>query len=279
MKIFISADMEGVSGVSSTDEMSPSGREYERARRLLTGDVNAAIQGAFEGGATGVVVNESHSLMRNLITEEVDPRAELIRGVVKRGCMMEGLDESFDAAFFIGYHSRQGTPYGVMNHTMLSREVHNLYLNGAEVGEMTINAAYAGQMGVPVALLTGDQTAVEEAHAAFGEDNLETVVVKEGRGRFTAKLLSPQVAQGRIREAAQSALSKASQVKPFVVPSPISMAIEFTSTAMAEVCSWIPTVKRSGPRKIEFEFADWRDGMGLLFALLWLARHVTDPVY
>lgn len=279
MKVFVSADMEGISGVTDSDEMVFTGREFERARRFLTGDVNAAIAGAFEGGATEVVVNESHWMMRNLITEDVDPRAEIIRGIVKRGCMMHGLDDSFGAVFLVGYHSKDGTPYGVMNHTMLGREVQNLLMNGEPVGEMSVNGAYAGQFGVPVALLTGDQTAAAEAHEVFGVDNIETVIVKEGMGRFTAKLLHPSVAQKRIREAAKRAVQNAKHFKPYVVGPPASMGFEFTSTTMAEACSWIPTVERKGPRTVEFEFDDWVEGMGLLFALMWLALHVADPMY
>jgi D-amino peptidase len=278
MKVFISADMEGVSGLTASDEMVFEGREFERGRRFLTDDVNAAIQGAFDGGATHVLVNESHWMMRNLLTEDIDSRAEVIRGIVKRGCMMEGLDESFDAVFFIGYHSKHGTPFGVMNHTMLGKEIQNLYLNGKPVGEMTVNAAFAGQVGVPVVLLTGDQTAVREAKEVFGE-GVETVAVKEGRGRFTAKLLHPSVAQAHIREAAKRAVQRSSEVRPFIAGSPASMGFEFTSTDMAEVCSWVPTVELVGPRSVEFTFTDWREGMGLMFALLWLALHVADQMY
>ena len=279
MKVFISADMEGVSGLTDSDEMIVEGYEFERGRRLLTGDVNAAIAGAFDGGATEVVVNESHWTMRNLLTEEIDPRATVIRGIVKRGCMMEGLDESFGAAFFVGYHSRHGVSQGVMNHAMLGKEIQNLYMNGQPVGEMTVNAAFAGQMGVPVVLITGDQTAAQEAQEAFGPDNIETVVVKVGIGRFTAKLLHPTVAQQRIREGAARAVNRAAGIRPYVVEMPASMGFEFTSTAMAEVCSWIPTVRRLGPRLVEFTFDDWREGMGLMFALLWLALHVADRMY
>jgi D-amino peptidase len=279
MKVFISADMEGVSGLTDSDEMIVEGHEFERGRRLLTGDVNAAIAGAFDGGATEVVVNESHWTMRNLLTEDVDPRATIIRGIVKRGCMMEGLDESFGTAFFVGYHSRHGVSQGVMNHAMLGKEIQNLYLNGRPVGEMTVNAAYAGQMGVPVGLITGDQTAAQEALDEFGPDNIETVVVKEGIGRFTAKLLHPTVAHRRIREGAARAVQRAPGMRPYVVATPASMGFEFTSTAMAEVCSWIPTVRRLGPRTVEFTFDDWRAGMGLMFALLWLALHVADRMY
>lgn len=277
MKIFISADMEGASGITDRDDLMYGGAEFERGRRFLTGDVNAAIQGAFDAGATAVVVNESHGSMRNLLTEDLDPRAELIRGSIKRGCMMEGLDESFAAVFFIGYHSKHGTARGIMNHAMLGKEVQNLYMNGEAVGEIAVNAAYAGQMNVPVALISGDQTAVAEAQALL--PNIEGAIVKEGIERFTAKMLHATVAQARIREAAQRASQNIPALKPLKVGSPASMGFEFTSTAMAEVCSWIPTVRRLNDRTVEFTFDDWRNGMGTMFALLFLAIHVADPAY
>ena len=278
MKVFISADMEGISGITDSDEMVFEGREFERARKLLTGDVNAAIAGAFDGGATEVVVNESHWMMRNLLVEDVDPRAEVIRGSIKRGVMMEGLDESFGAVFFVGYHSMHGVPFGVMNHTMLGKEIQNMYLDGEPAGEIVINAAYAGSMGVPVALVTGDQTCIKEAKDMLGAA-VEGAQVKEGRGRFTARLLPPAVAHERIRAAAKRAVEGAPQKQVFKAASPATMGIEFTSTAMAETCSWIPTVKRTGPRSVEFEFEDWIEGMGLMLTLMWLALHVADQMY
>ncbi len=277
MKVFISADIEGVSGVVDRDDAVVGAREYERARRLMTADVNAAIAGAYEGGATQVLVNDAHSKMRNLIVEDLDPRAEVIQGVVKRGCMMEGLDESFAAVFFVGYHSRAGNPFGVMNHTMWSRGFQNLFLNGAPVGEIGVNAAYAGQFGVPVALVTGDQTAVQEAQELLGP--LESAVTKQALGRFTARLLAPSKAQELTRQAARDALARLADFKPYVLPKPVTMGIEFTSSAMADVCSWIPTVRKISPRNIEFSFADWREGMGLMLALMWLAIHNTNDMY
>jgi D-amino peptidase len=277
MKVFISADIEGVSGVVDRDDAVVGAREYERARRLMTADVNAAIAGAYEGGATQVLVNDAHSKMRNLIVEDLDPRAEVIQGVVKRGCMMEGLDESFAAVFFVGYHSRAGNPFGVMNHTMWSRGFQNLFLNGAPVGEIGVNAAYAGQFGVPVVLVTGDQTAVQEAQELLGP--LASAVTKQALGRFTARLLAPSKAQELTRQAARDALARLADFKPYVLPKPVTMGIEFTSSAMADVCSWIPTVRKISPRNIEFSFADWREGMGLMLALMWLAIHNTNDMY
>jgi D-amino peptidase len=277
MKVFISADIEGVSGVVDRDDAVVGAREYERARRLMTADVNAAIAGAYEGGATHVLVNDSHSKMRNLIVEDMDPRAEVIQGVVKRGCMMEGLDESFDAVFFVGYHSRAGNPFGVMNHTMWSRGFQNLYLNGIPVGEIGVNAAYAGQFGVPVALVTGDQTAVQEAQELLGA--VEGAVTKQGLGRFTARLLPPSKGQELTRQAACNALGRLKELKPYVLPKPVTMGIEFTSSAMADVCSWIPSVEKTGSRNVQFIFTDWREGMGMMLVLMWLAIHNTNDMY
>lgn len=277
MKVLISADMEGATGIICSDEMESGGREYERGRRFLTGDVNAAVEGAFEGGATEVLVNESHWTMNNIVTEDLDPRAELIRGSIKRGCMMEGLDESFSAVFLIGYHSKHGTPKGIMNHTMLGKEIQNFYLNGNPVGEMAINAAFAGQFGVPVAMVAGDQTLESEAKELLGD--VETVVLKKGIGRFTAQLIHPRITSERLQQGATRAVQHAKQLKPYIVDSPSTLGIEFTSTAMAEVCSWIPTVERTHPRSIEFTFADWREGMGLMLTLLWLSLHVADHMY
>ncbi len=277
MKIYISVDMEGVSGVTDSDDVMIGGREYDRNRHYLTADVNAAIAGAFDGGATDVLVNESHGSMRNLYIDELDSRAELIRGNIKPGCMVEGLDESFGAVFFVGYHSMHGVARGIMNHTMLGKELQNLFLNGEPRGEMAFNAAYAGQFGVPIALLTGDQTATAEAQGLFGD--LEVVTVKEGIERFTARLLHPTVAQARIREAARRAVERAPSLNPFIVATPARIGVEFTSTQMAEVCSWIPTVERISGRTVEFTFDDWRQGMKLLYALMIIAMQVANSVY
>ena len=277
MRVFISADIEGVSGVVDREDAIIGGREYERARRLMTADVNAAIAGAYEGGATQVLVNDSHSKMRNLIVEDLDPRMQVIQGAVKRGCMMEGLDERFDAVFFVGYHSRAGDPLGVMNHTMWSRGFQNLLLNGVPAGEIAINAAYAGQFGVPVALVTGDQTAVHETQELLGA--VESAVTKQGMGRFTARLLSPSTGQELTRQAARRALERLRDFKPYVLPAPVTMGFELTSSAMADVCSWIPVVERTGTRNVQYTFNDWRDGMGMMQVLMTLARYYTNDMY
>jgi D-amino peptidase len=164
-----------------------------------------------------------------------------------------------------------------MNHTMWSRGFQNLLLNGEPAGEIAVNVAYAGQMGVPIALVTGDQTAVDEARDLLGD--VESAVVKDALGRFTAKLLHPSAAHERVRLAARRALERVRDFKPYVVETPATLGIEFTSSAMADVCSWIPTVEKTSPRSVQFQFTDWRQGMGLLLVLMWLAIHVANDMY
>ena len=130
---------------------------------------------------------------------------------------------------------------------------------------------------MPVALVTGDQTAVQEAQELLGP--LASAVTKQALGRFTARLLAPSKAQELTRQAARDALARLADFKPYVLPKPVTMGIEFTSSAMADVCSWIPTVRKISPRNIEFSFADWREGMGLMLALMWLAIHNTNDMY
>src|SRR5215218_3933736 len=221
MRVYISVDMEGIAGVVHEDQTDPiqsrHAGEYNRFRRLMTQEANAAIAGAVDAGASGMVVNDSHWLMRNLLAEELDPAAELLSGGPKRWSMVEGIDGGFDAAMFIGYHARAGTPNATIDHTYTSR-VYEARINGQPVGELALNAAMAGTHGVPVALVSGDQALAAEARALLGTQ-LETVVVKEAVGRFAARSLPPVVACQRIRTGAASALGR--KHSPFVFETPI----------------------------------------------------------
>jgi len=195
MRVYISIDMEGVAGVVHEDQTDPvdprHSAEYNRFRRLMTGEANAAVEGALAAGARTVVVNDSHWLMRNLIAEELNPAAELISGNPKRWSMVEGVDAGFDAALFVGYHARAGTRQATIDHTYTDR-VHEVRLNGRPVGELAINAALAGTHGVPVAMVSGDQALAAEARDLLGPA-VETIVVKQAVGRFpfTSRSSSP----------------------------------------------------------------------------------------
>ncbi len=252
MKVYISCDMEGISGVVAGKQTGANGKEYQRAQKLMTGEVNAAIEGALAGGASEVLVNDSHGSMRNILIEELNPSAQLISGSPKPLSMMQGIDSSFDAAFFIGYHAQAGTAYSVLDHTYTGI-AYQVSLNGRPLGETGLNAALAGYFGVPVVLVTGDKLLVEEATALLG--TVEGVAVKESYGRYAARCLVPEAVHELIREAAQSALSKKGR-KPFVVEPPITLAVDFTSSAHLDMAELIPGSRRTGGRHIEYSHDD-----------------------
>lgn len=243
MKIFISADMEGVAGVVHWDQVDPGRPDYAWARRLMAAEVNAAVAGACAGGATDVVVNDAHYTMRNLPPEGVDRRARLISGSFKPLSMVEGLqDGGFAAALFVGYHAAAGHP-GVLSHTYSSSTIQAIRLNGRPAGEVTINAAAAGTLGVPVAMVAGDAPAVIEARDLLGE-GVEGVAVKEARGRYSALSLHPAVARERISAAAARAAQRAPVLRPWTPPPPYAFEVVFCDTGMAESALLLPGAER-----------------------------------
>jgi D-amino peptidase len=271
MRVFVSVDMEGVAGIAHEDQTDPvdprRGAEYERARRLMTGEANAAIEGAFAGGATRVVVSDSHWLMRNLGPEELHPGAELVSGGPRWLSMMEGIDGGFDAAFFIGYHAMAGTAHAVIDHTYTDR-VQNVRLNGRPVGELGLNAALAGAFGVPVALVSGDQSLASEAKTLLG-DAVATVIVKQAVSRFAARSVSPDVARARIREAAALALK--ARPAPFTMPAPVTLEVDFTATHMADMALLVPGATRPDGRTVRYVADDYREAFRAFRALTNLA--------
>jgi len=259
MRVYISIDMEGVAGVVHEDQTDPvdprHSAEYNRFRRLMTGEANAAVEGALAAGARTVVVNDSHWLMRNLIAEELNPAAELISGNPKRWSMVEGVDAGFDAALFVGYHARAGTRHATIDHTYTDR-VHEVRLNGRPVGELAINAALAGTHGVPVAMVSGDQALAAEARDLFGPA-VETIVVKQAVGRFAARSLHPTEACRRIREGAAAALRR--RHEPLHLPGPIHLEVEFAATQMTDMAELVPGAVRTGGRTLEYRHDDYRE--------------------
>ncbi|MGN6793978.1 MAG: M55 family metallopeptidase [Streptosporangiaceae bacterium] len=272
MKVFISVDMEGVSGITDPEDVLPDGADYQRGRVFMTGDANAAILGAYDGGADEVLVNDSHWIMRNLLLEQLDPRARTIKGFHKSLCMVQGLNESYDAAVFVGYHSCAGTEGGVLNHTLLGKEIQNVYLNGEPTGETRLNAAFAGHFGVPVVLVAGDAAVCTEARRVLGV--VETVAVKDGIDKFTANCLHPQVAQEQIREAAAQAVRDHGRFSPYRLSPPYTLGIEWNSTTIAATCALIPGVAMNGPRSNEYVTNDYPELMRVLVAMLLLGLQV-----
>ncbi len=269
MKVYISADIEGISGVVDSVQTDDSQKEFERARRLMTGEVNAAIVGAFGAGASEVVVNDSHGSMRNILIEELDVRAELVTGAPKPFSMLQGLDESFHVAFLIGYHAQAGTQLGTLSHTYSGR-VFQARLNGRPVGEPGLNAALAGAYGVPVGLVTGDEAVVEEAQRLFAPP--ATVAVKRAVARNAARCLSPSVARQRIEAAAGEALRNPG--KPFIVPPPLEIEITFMRPDQADMAGMIPDVERLDGRTVRYRHEDMRTLFRAWLCMLTLAAHV-----
>ncbi|HEU4828303.1 MAG TPA: M55 family metallopeptidase [Gemmatimonadales bacterium] len=259
MRVYISVDMEGIAGVvheQQTDPVDPRfAAEYARSCRLMTGEANAAIEGALAAGASGVVVNDSHWLMRNLIAEELHEEAELISGNPKTLSMVEGIGGGFDALFFIGYHGRAGTARSTIDHTYTDR-IYDVRVNGVPVGEMGLNAAVAGCFGVPVALVSGDQSVAAEAVETFG-DHVETVVVKEAVSRHAARCLSPTEARRRIRAAAESTLRRPHP--PYLARVPVTIETDFARTVHADMAELVPGSERIAARTVRYRHDDYRE--------------------
>lgn len=269
MKIYISSDMEGVSGVVHSEQIDPAQAEYQRARKWMLAEVNAAIEGALAAGAKQVLVNDSHWNMRNLMIEDLNPAATLLSGTPKPYSMMTGIDAGFDAVFLMGYHARAGSAFANLDHTYVGpNSVQNVWVNGIEVGEYGLNAALAGYFGVPVVLVTGDQTVCAQAKELLGDD-LETVAVKEAVGRVAAKNMHPTRAQEMIRAAAERALKQ--KRAPFTFKPPITLRLALARSTQAECCALMPNVKRVAPRVIEFTHDDYAVLFNAFRALLVLA--------
>jgi D-amino peptidase len=247
LKILISCDMEGITGVTSWDHVNPSHAEYQRFRHIMTGDVNSAIEGAFAGGADEVVATDGHWNGSNILIEELDKRAKLNSGIeTSQHSMMQGIDDSFDGVFFIGYHARACSENGILDHTW-STNFNNVWLNDVLVGEYGLNAALAGSFGVPVVMISGDQTACQQARELLG--NLEIAEVKHASGRHSALCLSPADSQQLIRNTSIKAidnLSKGMAPKPYVLQLPIKITIELISSDMADRVGRLPGCQRVG---------------------------------
>lgn len=268
MKVYISVDIEGISGVVHADQGTPGNPDYERARELMTAEANAAILGARAGGATEVVVNDSHGGMRNLLVDELDDWADVVLGSPKPLDMMEGLDDSFDVAMFIGYHARAGTPNAILDHTYSSKAVAHVEINGRPMGEIGLNAALAGVHGVPVGLVTGDQATTAEAVALLSPDLL-TVTVKRAVGHQAAICIHPEEAQSLIRQAAEQALSTA--VVPLKLDSPVVLRVALRSSLMADYAMLIPGARRLDGYTVEYAHDDFQTVYRVFRAMVKLA--------
>ena len=269
MKLFISADLEGISGVVSTAHTSMEGNGYAQARKLMVGEVNAAIEGAFEGGATKICVNDSHGSMRNLLIEDLHPDAVLVTGSPKPLVMMQGIDSSFDLVGFVGYHARRDSMTAVLEHTISGAVVRGITLNKMPMGEFEINTALAGYFDVPVGFLSGDNVIAQQARELI--PNIKTAEVKVAQTRTSAKCLHPLKAQELIKQTMKQAVQMGPQFKPYKIDSPV-FEIEFINTGMAELASLLPSAERISATRLRMAHPDLLKAWNGIYAMIALAR-------
>jgi D-amino peptidase len=250
MKIYISADMEGVVGVVTGEDLGPDGFEYQKAREWMTGEVNAAIEGARAAGATEIVISDSHGNGQNLLIDQLPVDVTLIRSWPRPLGMMEGIDESFDGAIFIGYHASTTNSEGVRAHTMSSGRLADIKLNGVSMPEAGINAAIAGHFGVPVIMISGDDAIIEEALGLLGD--IEGAVVKQAISFHSAKTMMPESAYELIRSKARRAIERIGDFEPYVLSAPVRLDVRFKNYRPSEVLAYLPIVERTDSHSIRF---------------------------
>lgn len=246
MKIYVIADMEGLAGIHTWDPVDKKSSEYATGRLLLTEEVNAVVEGAIEGGAKEIIVNDAHAGGGNLLFEKLHPGASYVEPSAE---WLDELDESFNAVFLIGHHAMEGTQDGILCHTINGGKIYNYYLNGKRYSEAGIEAVMAGHYKVPVVFISGDLAIIREVKELLGE-NIEGVVVKEGYGRFAGKLLAPVKARQLIREGAKRAITKIGKVKPYILKPPIEVKLELMKPEYAEECLKFEGVKRIDARTV-----------------------------
>ena len=251
LKIYISADMEGITGVVTGEQLGPTGFEYARFREFMTQEVNAAIEGAMAAGATEIVVSDSHGNGQNLLIEKLAPANVLVvRSWPRPLGMMQGIDESFAGAIFIGYHTGTTNLDGVRAHTLSSARLADVRLKGVSVSEAGLNAAIAGHFNVPVIMVSGDDAVVKETTALLG--NIEGAVVKWASGFHSAMTMTPQMSTVLIREKAERAVRRISEFKPYKLAAPIELDVRFKNYRPAEVLSYLSIVQRPDSHSIRF---------------------------
>ena len=253
VKVYISSDMEGIAGLVSGTQVTAGDRDYSVGRRLMIAETNAAIAGAFDGGATEVLVNDSHGSQTNLLAEELDRRATLITGAPKPFGMMQGIDSTFDAVVFIGYHAQASTTDAVLGHTY-SGALKRVTLNSREVGEYGLNAAVAGHFGVPVVFIAGDRAVVEQARALI--PGVEGLAVKDGIGQTAARTLHPAEARERIAAGVKAALARRTQIRPVPMTRPVTIEVELSVVEYADAVAMVPGMRRVSGRVVSYTAPD-----------------------
>lgn len=277
MKVYICMDMEGISNVVSSYQLMPNGSvpALPEIREIATHEVNAAIEGAFEGGATEVLVNENHS-GREIIPKLLDHRAYLFEGKPKRLMTVEALKD-YDVQFLIGLHARMGSANGVLDHTWSPKGIADFHVNEKSIGEIGLNALYAAEFGIPTVLVTGCEAACAEAKDLLGD--IETVAVKKGYGRFAAICPHPEVNWKHIRVAAANVVRNIKHVKPLTMEKPMMLEFDFFTTQQALACTLIQGCERVSDRTIRFQVPNFREGIRVYMLTAIVHDAGTDSIY
>jgi D-amino peptidase len=274
MRIMISADMEGATGVTWSADVEPGTEQWQRFRRMFTGDVNACVAGLFDGGATDVLVNEAHSTQRNLLLEDLDARARMLTGRHKPLSMMQGVDSGLDGVVFLGYHAGAGVD-GVLSHTYLPNSITGVWLDGVHASEGRLNAALAAEHGVPVLLVTGDDRTCRDA--ADYAPGTPTVAVKECVSRYAAICNPPRRTAAEITEAARAGMAAAGRGTPRSAAHRIE--VEFDATHLAHAAAVVPTVDLVGVRRVGFDAPTMTAAMQAFKVVTAIASGAVEGAY
>ena len=257
LKVYISVDMEGIAGVVTGDQLNPPGFEYERFRGFMTDETVAAVHAAMDAGATQVVVSDSHGNGENLLLERFPKDVRVVRSFPRRGAMVAGLDASFTAVVFIGYHASTTNTTGVRAHTISSSHFTRIALNGVAVTEAEFNAAYAGELGVPVVFVSGDDAAIQEITGRLGP--MDSVVTKTSLGFHAAETMTPAAACDAIYQGVRSAIVHRGQRTPFKIAHPITVDLSFKNYMVAEVLTYLRAIHRVDAHSVRFVGQDMKE--------------------
>ena len=250
LKLLISVDMEGVVGVVTADQLGPEGFEYQRAREWMTGELLAAIEAARKEGVTEFVIADSHGNGENLLIDRLPDDVLIVRSWPRPLGMMQGIDSTFDAAVFLGYHTGTSNPEGVRAHTFSSAKLADVRLNGQSVPEGGVNAAIAGHFGVPVIMVSGDDAAVEQIRSVIGD--VEGAVVKWHYSFHSAKTMTPAASYKLIGETMKKALRRLDDFEPFVLSKPVTLDVRFKSYRPSQILAYLPIVERTDSHSIRY---------------------------
>ncbi len=276
MKVFISADIEGITGLVSWSQCSrPDGKsyDYQFARRMMTHDVNAAVRGARAAGATEIVIKDSHGNSKNLLIEDLEPGVQLVSGHGSgTDGMMQGIDGSFDAAILVGYHAMAGALGGIMEHT-ITGGIHRVFVNDRECGEMGLSAGVAGRYGVPLVMVSSDQAGCDEIKSLI--PGVETVVTKGGYGRYMGQLRHPSDTGPEIEAAAKRAVETLG-VKPHVWQEPCSISIEFNRAEEADMCNKLPRLERVNGYTLKGAFPTYQEAHQVVWNMVAMSFNGID---